>query len=165
MKTTVTFLDPLRVKVETASGDTYILGFASDMNYQIEQQWDSFYSKKTAELFDKYYDGKEDSIWGPILREMSNYRLNGFSWIIIDRNKERIRIGQRIKEIRKEFGMDAKELAQKVGIDASTLSRIEQGRFSVGSDTLSKIASIFKMRLDFVQRIIIVLCFIGGFNA
>ena len=81
---------------------------------------------------------------------MYQANLNGFLWAMPDRDKERIRIGNRIKELRKEQGLDAKDLAQKIGIDAGNLSRIEQGRFSVGIDTLNKIASVLNMSVDFV---------------
>ena len=87
---------------------------------------------------------------GPILRGMYRNQLNPFFWVMPDKNMERVRIGNRIKEIRKAQGMDAKTLAQKVGIDAGNLSRIEQGYFSVGIDTLCKIAAVLNMTVDFV---------------
>ena len=152
MSTKVEFIDPTRVKIETSNGDTYILGYSSTMNYQIEQQWNGYYTKTAVALFDKYYDGDVKSIWGPILRGMYQANLNGFLWAMLDKDKERIRIGNRIKELRKEQGMDAKELAQKIGIDAGNLCRIEQGRFSVGLDTLNKIAGVLGMSIDFVPQ-------------
>lgn len=150
MKTKVDFIDPMRVRVETAIGDTYILGYSDTMNYQIEQKCDMHYSRTVASLFDKFYTGKEEEVWGDILRGMYQASLNGFLWAMPDRDKERIRIGNRIKELRKEQGLDAKDLAQRIGIDAGNLSRIEQGRFSVGIDTLNKIASVLNMSVDFV---------------
>ena len=69
-----------------------------------------------------------------------------------DRDKERERIGNRIKELRKEKDIDAKTLAKRIGIDAGNLSRIEQGKFSVGIDILNKIASALNMRIDFVPQ-------------
>ena len=69
-----------------------------------------------------------------------------------DRGKERERIGRRIKELRNQQNIDAKTLAQRVGIDAGNLSRIEQGKFSVGLDILCKIASALNMRIDFVPQ-------------
>ena len=101
-------------------------------------------------MFDKYYDGNFNSVWGKIQAGMVRAKLTPIFWAIDDRDKERERIGNRIKELRKEQGMDAKELAQKIGTDASNLSRIEQGRFSVGLDTLCKIANVLNMKIDFV---------------
>lgn len=152
MATKIEFLDQLRVRIETDDGSAYILGHGSPMNYQIEQNWDGFYSKCVSALFDKYYDGTEESIWGAINMRMYKNRLESFLWIVNDRDKERERIGSRIKELRKLHGMDAKELAQKIGIDPGNLSRIEQGRFSVGFDILNKIANVMNMRVDLVKK-------------
>ena len=152
MATKVFFIDPLRVQVETSEGDVYILGYSDNMNYQYEQIKDGCFTKCVAFIFDKYYSGSEESIWNDILKEMFIRRIRPFTWVICDRDKERIRLGSRIKELRKERGMDAKELAQKIGIDAANLSRIEQGRFSVGIDILNKIAGVMNMSLDFVPN-------------
>lgn len=152
MATSVEFLDPARVRVETTEGDTYIIGFYSSMNYQIDQQCDGFFTKCITGLFDKYYKGNMNDVWGQIQAGMIRNRLESFLWVINDRDKERERIGIRIKELRKEHNMDAKTLAQKVGIDAGNLSRIEQGKFSVGIDILNKIASVLKMKIDFVPQ-------------
>ena len=150
MAAKVEFINPQRVSVEAENGDRYIFGFSSSMNFQIDQQFDMFFSRCVQGLFDKYYDGSEDSIWGPILAGMFRNRINPFLWVMNDRNKERERIGARIKSIRKEQGMEAKALAEKVGIDPGNLSRIEQGKFSVGIDILNKIAGFLNMKLDFV---------------
>lgn len=150
MATLVEFIDQLRVRVETEQGDVYILGYTDNMNYQIEQRFDKYYSKCVASLFDKYYDGNEKTIWGPILAGMFKARITSFMWVMMDKDKERSRIGNRIVELRKEKKMDAKELAQRVGIDPGNLSRIEKGHFSVGIDILNKIASVLNMKLDFV---------------
>ena len=152
MATTVKFLDPKRVRVETSLGDTFILGFNSSMNFQIDQQWDGFFTKCVTGLFDKYYKGDESVIWGPIAAGFYRNRLNSFIWVMNDRDKERERIGRRIKELRNQQSIDAKTLAQRVGIDAGNLSRIEQGKFSVGIDILNKIASALNMRIDFVPQ-------------
>lgn len=152
MTTKVTFLDPTQVKVETTDGDTYILGYPDSMNYQIEHNMDGYFSKCVAALFDKYYDGSERSIWGPIALGMLRARIDPFTWTLLDKDKERERIGKRIKELRKEQKMDAKELAQRAGIDAGNLSKIEQGRFSVGIDILNKIAAALKTKIDFVPK-------------
>lgn len=149
MATKVTFIDPKRVKVETDVGDTYILGYRDDMNFQFEQRFDGIYTKIVSALFDKYYTGDPKDLWGAILAGMYRSNLIPFLWTMPDRDKERERIGNRIKELRKQQEMDAKTLAQKVGIDPGNLSRIEQGKFSVGLDILNKIASVLNMRIDF----------------
>lgn len=150
MATIVSFLNPYRVQVETENGDRFILGYHSSENYQIDLMHDKFYTRCVQGLFDKYYNNNSDNIWGPILAGMFRNNLQPFLWVVNDKNLERERIGNRIKEIRKEHGLEAKELAEKVGIDPGNLCRIEQGKFSVGIDILSRIAGVLKMRVDFV---------------
>lgn len=152
MATSIVFLDQRRVRVETTDGNTFIIGFNSSMNYQIDQQWDGFFTKCMIDLFDKYYKGDINVVWSQIMAGMYRNRLDPIHWIMNDRDKERERIGNRIKELRKEQNMDAKTLAQQVGIDAGNLSRIEQGKFSVGLDILNKIASVLNMKIDFVPQ-------------
>ena len=67
------------------------------------------------------------------------------------RYEDRARIGNRIKEIREERGIEARDLARLVGIDAANLSRIENGRYSVGLDILAKIATALGKKVDFVD--------------
>lgn len=59
-------------------------------------------------------------------------------------------IGKRITQLREEKNMSQKELAESVGITQANISRIEQGKYSVGIDILSKIATVFRKRIDFV---------------
>lgn len=152
METTIQFLDTKRVQIEVENGDRLIMGFSSTMNYQIEQQHEKFFSRCVKGLFEKHYDGDESVIWGPILVGMIRNGLNSFLWVVNDRDKERERLGSRIKELRKEQGIEAKELARRIGIDPGNLSRIEQGRFSVGIDILNKIAGAMNMKLDFFPK-------------
>lgn len=64
---------------------------------------------------------------------------------------ERIRIGARIRELRKEKNIEAKTLAKIANIDAANLSRIEQGLYSVGLDILSKIALALGAKIELVD--------------
>lgn len=47
--------------------------------------------------------------------------------------------------------MEARDLARLAGIDAANLSRIENGKYSVGLDILSKIAAVLGKKIDFVD--------------
>ena len=69
-----------------------------------------------------------------------------------DRQGERIRIGERIRQIREERNMEARDLAKLAGIDAANLSRIENGKYSVGIDILSKIAAALGKKIDLVDN-------------
>lgn len=64
----------------------------------------------------------------------------------------RIRIGQRIAELRKEVGMTQDQLAEKTGIQRAHITRIEAGKYSVGIDLLQKIADVFGKNVDFVEQ-------------
>ena len=64
---------------------------------------------------------------------------------------ERERIGRRIAELRHDAGISQEKLAELSGVGSSHIARIEMGRYSVGIDTLAKIAQVFKMQLDFID--------------
>jgi transcriptional regulator with XRE-family HTH domain len=53
--------------------------------------------------------------------------------------------------MREMLNMEAKHLALLTNIDAANISRIEQGRYSVGFDILSKIALAVGARIDLVK--------------
>ena len=65
-------------------------------------------------------------------------------------NSERLRIGQRIAELRKEQGMTQTQLAERCGLQQAHIARIETGRYSVGLDTLAQIADAMGMKIDFI---------------
>ena len=47
--------------------------------------------------------------------------------------------------------MEARDLAKLAGIDAANLSRIENGKYSVGIDILSRIAAVLGKKIDFID--------------
>lgn len=103
-------------------------------------------------VFDlNFSDDKElmtSNIWRDLL-------LNGVSFMGMssgDRQGERTRIGKKIRKIREEKGIDAKGLAKLANIDAANLSRIEQGKYSVGIDILSRIAFALGYQIDIVPN-------------
>ena len=67
-------------------------------------------------------------------------------------NSERLRIGQRIAELRKEQGMTQTQLAERCGLQQAHIARIETGRYSVGLDTLAQIADAMGMKIDFITN-------------
>ena len=64
---------------------------------------------------------------------------------------ERIRIGNRIKELRQKRGLSTYKLAEMTGLNQPNICRIEAGRYSTGIDILAKIASALRCRLDFIE--------------
>ncbi len=67
------------------------------------------------------------------------------------RNDERRRIGKRIREIREEKGIEAKQLSILSGIAPANISRIEQGKHSVGIDVLSKLVNALGYKIEIVK--------------
>ncbi len=87
-------------------------------------------------------------IWNGLL-------FNGVSFMGMspgDKQGERTRIGTKIRQIREEKGIEAKDLARITNIDAANLSRIEKGKYSVGLDILSKLASALGYHIDIVPK-------------
>ena len=62
----------------------------------------------------------------------------------------RIQLGARIAELREEYGLTQGQLAFAAGLKQQHISRIERGAYSVGFDTLEKIAHALGKRIDFV---------------
>ena len=63
---------------------------------------------------------------------------------------ERIRIGNRIAELRRQSGLSVRELADKCGVTYQNINKIENGKYSVGIDVLSKIAEGLGCKVDIV---------------
>jgi transcriptional regulator with XRE-family HTH domain len=61
-------------------------------------------------------------------------------------------IGERIKERRHELGWTQDVLAQKAGISKGFLSDLENGKRSVGADTLLEIARSLNLSLDYLMK-------------
>lgn len=64
----------------------------------------------------------------------------------------RKRIGERIRQLRAERGMSQTELAERTGLVQCHIVRIEQGRYSVGFDTLQAIAKALGCTVDMVEQ-------------
>jgi transcriptional regulator with XRE-family HTH domain len=61
-------------------------------------------------------------------------------------------IGKRIAELRKERELSQVDLALKAGLDKGHIARIELGRYSVGLDTLQKIADALDVKIDLIEK-------------
>ena len=62
----------------------------------------------------------------------------------------RISIGKRIAELRKQKGWSQAELAEKCKMAPGNIARIETGKYSTGVDLLGKIADALGFEIDFV---------------
>ena len=59
-------------------------------------------------------------------------------------------LGARIAALRKAAGMSQKELAQRLKISASTMGMYEQGRREPAVETLTAMAQVFGVSIDFL---------------
>ena len=57
-------------------------------------------------------------------------------------------VGSRIRELRKGRHLTQTELSEKIGVAQSDLSRMEQGEYKVGLDTLFKILQVFDLKMS-----------------
>ena len=104
-------------------------------------------------LFDKNFSDNKEKMINNIWRESFQFGIAGGMLGISagTRHKDRARMGKRIRAIREERGIDARDLARLAGIDAANFSRIENGKYSVGLDILSKIALALGKKVDLVD--------------
>ena len=56
-------------------------------------------------------------------------------------------VGSRIRELRKGRHLTQTELSETIGVAQSDLSRMEQGEYKVGLDTLFKILQVFDLKM------------------
>lgn len=60
---------------------------------------------------------------------------------------KQLEIAYQILQLRKQRGISQAELAKKVGTKQSNIARMESGQQNFTTDTLQKIASVFKRKL------------------
>ena len=70
----------------------------------------------------------------------------------MNRDDERLRIGTDLAERRKQMGKTQSDIADATGVQRNHISRIEQGRYSVGFDTLQAIADALDADIRIVPR-------------
>lgn len=62
-------------------------------------------------------------------------------------------VGRKIRQLRRQRKLTQVELAEKIGVHQSDLSRMEQGEYKVGLDTLLKILQCFDLTIgDFFEE-------------
>ena len=63
---------------------------------------------------------------------------------------DRLRIGNRIRELREAQGLTSTQLGEMCGLTQSTISKVENGRWSASIDILSKICDALGARVEIV---------------
>lgn len=145
--TKVNFLDSSTIEVAVRDGEKFILKSHLPVHYTRQKA----IALSLAQSFDdNFFDDKTSMVYWVLMNMMASTGFS-FSYDSSDRSVERERIGVRIRQLRESKGMEAKQLAILTGIDASNLCRIEQGRYSVGLDILSKISQALGAKVDLVE--------------
>ena len=67
-------------------------------------------------------------------------------------SEQRIKLGKRIKELRKEKSITQIDLAAKIGIDRSYLGFIERGERNVSFDVMAQIAKALDVSMNELTR-------------
>lgn len=143
-------LDEHYVEVQTSDGEIYKI--MSDIAKYESEETKAYFLHLMEFIYDKNYSDDKEMMLNRISRE---FLLNAVPFMSIgmgNRQSERVRIGQRIRELREAKRMEARDLALLAGIDAANLSRIEQGKYSTGVDILSRIAIILDAHLDLIPN-------------
>jgi hypothetical protein len=145
--TTAKFLDSTTISVVAQDGEKFIL--RTHFPTQNEDQ------RVFANLLIKYFqenvsNDKTSMIYWVLMKMLGNHGLS-FYYESSDRNVERERIGRSIRLLREKKGIEAKQLAILTNIDAANISRIEQGRYSVGFDILAKISHALGAKIELVE--------------
>jgi len=70
-----------------------------------------------------------------------------------DEYGKQLEIAYQILKLRKQKGISQAELAKKIGTKQSNVARMETGQQNFTTDTLQKIASVFKrdLKIEFVK--------------
>lgn len=136
------------IRLQHSTGEETTFYFNSEFPMLYKDQ----YMKAIKVLLSKNPDlSPKDDLFNIFTRFFFRCRLDMPMGVSTSKNEERIRIGNRIRELREENHLDAKRLSMLTGIDAANLCRIEQGKQSAGIDVLSKIANAMGYKLDFVK--------------
>lgn len=148
-KSKARILNSREVEVTAPDGEVFCL--ISDIGKYTSEESRNYMLHLIECIFDKNYSKNKEQMFNSIWRDFYLYGVNFLGMNSGNRQGERIRIGNRIKQIREERKLDARDLAKLADIDAANLSRIENGKYSVGLDILSKIAAALGKKIDFVD--------------
>lgn len=155
------FVDDSTIEVIAQDGEK----FTWNTLFPTPRQNQQYFAQKLAHYFEKYFNDNIGENTGMGMQYWIWIQMTYYEGLTInggrgDREEERIflhnervRIGLRIRELRKEKNIEAKILAQIANIDPANLSRIEQGRYSVGLDVISRIALALGAKIELTEFI------------
>ncbi len=148
-KTKAKIIDPKRVEVTAPDGEVFQV--LSQVGRYVSEETRQYELRLIEAIFDKNYSDDKELMVANIWRDSFTHGIPFLGMESGDRQQERTRVGTRIRQIREERGIEARDLAKLAGIDAANLSRIENGKCSVGIDILSKIAASLGKKIDLVE--------------
>lgn len=149
-KSKATIIDDKMVEVIAPDGEVFSV--LAQIGIYTSEETRRYQLHMVEYVFDKNFSEDKEIMTDNIWRDLM---LNGVSFMGMssgNRQGERTRIGKKIRQIREEKGIEAKDLAKLANIDAANLSRIEQGKYSVGLDILSKLAFVLGYHIDIVPN-------------
>lgn len=63
---------------------------------------------------------------------------------------DRLRIGGRLRELREAQGLTTTQLGERCGLSHSTISKVENGKWSVSLDILSKVCQALGAKVEII---------------
>lgn len=140
-------LDDRTIEVTALDGEVFKLQpFPALKNEEVKE-----YLYLLAESFDHHFCDDKSYMVYRVFNDATYSFGHGFTYLSSNRSEDRERIGKRIKELREQMKMEAKDLAVLANIDPANLCRIEQGKYSVGVDILSKIAKALGAKIELTK--------------
>lgn len=139
--------------VEVTAPDGEIFSLLTRIGIYTNEDTRNYQLRQVESVFDKNFSEDKEIMANNIWRDLMLIGITFMGLSSGDRQGERTRIGNKIREIRETKGIEAKDLAKLANVDAANLSRIEKGKYSVGLDILSRIAFVLGHQIDIVPTI------------
>lgn len=64
----------------------------------------------------------------------------------------RLKLGDRIRQVREQRGYSQEQLAEKMNVNRSTISKIENGKFSITVDYLVRFSIFLEYEFKVIER-------------
>ena len=136
------------VRVELSTGQRYCIGFWGLAFVEAPD----IYGRILQHMVDEFEESKETDLKAYLQRVYARAKDDSLMYVLPEDNDDRERIGRTIRELRMARKMDAKKLATLANIDPANISRIEQGKYSVGLDILCRIADALDSHIEIVPN-------------
>lgn len=149
-KSKAQILNRQHVAVQAPDGEVFTL--ITDIGKYESEETRLYFLHLIETIFDHNFSEDKETMYNKIWRELTFSGIGFLGMSSGNRKGERVRIGNQIRQLRGKKGMEARDLALLAGIDAANLSRIEQGKYSVGLDILSRIAFVLGAHIDLVPN-------------